>query len=225
MIRKNILVFTLLITISAQVYGQAYRGYGGYMLGLWSIDWNKLNNQITELNSDNFGMGKLEKTLMMNGGGGAFNVYNNLFIGGMGFSGNTHINGADSVSVNRDISISSSIAGNLELNLGVALLFGSASIRVLKDSGTNSWTNIWSSFNDANPTYLNTQASTDITVINPFMSLRYPLMPWFGFDLSLGYNLTLYDSNGWEANNAPLAGKQELELSKPFFRIALILGG
>ena len=62
MIRKNILVFTLLITISAQVYGQAYRGYGGYMLGLWSIDWNKLNNQITELNSDNFGMGKLEKT-------------------------------------------------------------------------------------------------------------------------------------------------------------------
>ena len=53
MIRKNILVFTLLITISAQVYGQAYRGYGGYMLGLWSIDWNKLNNQITELNSDN----------------------------------------------------------------------------------------------------------------------------------------------------------------------------
>ena len=236
MIKIRILVFTLLLTISTNVYGQAYRGYGGYMLGLWSIDWSKLNNQITELNSSNFGMGNLEKQLMMNGGGGGANVYNNLFIGGMGFSGSTHINGADENSVNRDITISSSIAGpfveanynpygNIELNLGVALLFGSASIRVLKDSGTNSWTNIWSSFNDANPAYLNTTASTNITVINPFMTLRYPLMPWFGFDLSLGYNLTLYDSNGWEANNAPLAGKQELELSKPFFRIALILGG
>ena len=41
------------------------------MLGLWSIDWSKLNNQITELNPENFGMGSLENTLMMNGGGGA----------------------------------------------------------------------------------------------------------------------------------------------------------
>ena len=181
-------------------------------------------------------MGSLENTLMMNGGGGAVNVYNNLFIGGMGFSGSTHINGADANSVNRDITISSSLAGpfvesnfnpygNLEVNFGIALLFGNASIRVLKDSGTNSWTNIWSSFNDANPAYLNTQATTDITVINPFMSLRYPLMPWFGFDLSLGYNITLYDTNGWESNNAHLAGKLELDLSKPFFRIALIFGG
>ena len=236
MIKKRIFAFTLLMTLSSQLYSQAYRGYGGYMLGLWSIDWNKLNNQITEINVDNFGMGKLEKPLIMNGGGGAINVYNNLFIGAMGFGGSTHINGADGNLINRDITISSSLIGpyveanynpygNIELNMGVSLLFGNASIRVLKDSGTNSWTNIWSSFNDANPAYLNTTASTNITVINPFMSLRYPLMPWFGFDLSLGYNITLYDSNGWEANNTPLAGKQELELSKPFFRIALILGG
>ena len=66
MIRIKILVFTLLLTIGTNVYGQAYRGYGGYMLGLWSIDWSKLNNQITELNSSNFGMGNLEKQLMMN---------------------------------------------------------------------------------------------------------------------------------------------------------------
>ena len=83
MMKRNILVLTLLITLCSQLYGQAYRGYGGYMLGLWSIDWNKLNNQITELNADNFGMGSLENTLMMNGGGGAVNVYNNLFIGGL----------------------------------------------------------------------------------------------------------------------------------------------
>ena len=70
MTNKNILVFTLLMSISTQIYGQAYRGYGGYMLGLWSIDWSKLNNQITELNPENFGMGSLENTLMMNGGGG-----------------------------------------------------------------------------------------------------------------------------------------------------------
>ena len=69
MTNKNILVFTLLMSISTQIYGQAYRGYGGYMLGLWSIDWSKLNNQITELNPENFGMGSLENTLMMNGGG------------------------------------------------------------------------------------------------------------------------------------------------------------
>ena len=46
-----------------------------------------------------------------------------------------------------------------------------------------------------------------------------------GFDLSLGYNLTLYDPNGWEANGGPLAGKQELGLSRPFFRISLLFGG
>ena len=67
--------------------------------------------------------------------------------------------------------------------------------------------------------------SDKITVINPYLSLRYPLMPWFGFDLSLGYNLTLYDPNGWEANGGPLAGKQELGLSQPFFRISLLFGG
>ena len=64
MIKKNIWVLTLLITISSQLYGQAYRGYGGYMLGLWSIEWGKLNNQITDLNVDNFGMGNLENALM-----------------------------------------------------------------------------------------------------------------------------------------------------------------
>ena len=42
MIRIKILVFTLLLTIGTNVYGQAYRGYGGYMLGLWSVDWSNL---------------------------------------------------------------------------------------------------------------------------------------------------------------------------------------
>ena len=56
MMKRNIWVLTLLITLCSQLYGQAYRGYGGYMLGLWSIEWSKLNNQITDLNVDNFGI-------------------------------------------------------------------------------------------------------------------------------------------------------------------------
>ena len=182
-------------------------------------------------------MGKFDQTLMLNGGGGAANVYNNLFIGGMGFGGSTHINGVDSLGVNRDITISTALGGpiveanfqpygKLEVILGAGLLFGQASIRVIKDSGTNSWENIWESFDTQNsPNYLNTTAATKVTVINPYLSLRYPLMPWFGFDLSVGYNLTLYDPNGWEANGGPLAGKQELGLSRPFFRITLLFGG
>ena len=175
--------------------------------------------------------------LFLNGGGGAANVYNNLFIGGMGLGGSTHINGVDSLGVNRDITVSTTLGGpiveanfqpygKLEVILGTGLLFGQARIRLIKDSGTNSWDNIWVSFDTQNsPNYLNTTASTKVTVINPYLSLRYPLMPWFGFDLSLGYNLTLYDPNGWEANGGPLAGKQELGLSRPFFRISLLFGG
>ena len=237
MLKKNLLVFSLLVALSANVVtGQAFKGYGGYMVGLWSIDWSSINAQISEAATD-FGMGKFDQTLMLNGGGGAANVYNNLFIGGMGFGGSTHISGVDSLSINRDITVSTTLGGpiveanfqpygKLELILGTGLLFGQASIRVIKDSGTNSWDNIWVSFDTQNsPNYLNTTAATKITVINPYLSLRYPLMPWFGFDLSLGYNLTLYDQNGWEANGGPLAGKQELGLSQPFFRISLLFGG
>ena len=237
MLKKNLLVFPLLVALTANVVnGQAFKGYGGYMVGLWSIDWTSINAQISEAETD-FGMGKFDQTLMLNGGGGAANVYNNLFIGGMGFGGSTHISGVDSLSINRDITISTTLGGpiveanfqpygKLELILGTGLLFGQASIRVIKDSGTNSWDNIWVSFDTQNsPNYLNTTAAAKITVINPYLSLRYPLMPWFGFDLSLGYNLTLYDQNGWEANGGPLAGKQELGLSKPFFRISLLFGG
>ena len=237
MLKKNLLVFSLLVALSANVVtGQAFKGYGGYMVGLWSIDWSSINTQISEAATD-FGMGKFDQTLMLNGGGGAANVYNNLFIGGMGFGGSTHINGVDSLGVNRDISISTTLGGpiveanfqpygKLEVILGAGLLFGQASIRVIKDSGTNSWDNIWKSFDaQLSPNYLNTTAATKVTVINPYLSLRYPLMPWFGFDLSLGYNLTLYDANGWEANGGPLAGKQELGLSQPFFRISLLFGG
>ena len=237
MLKKNLLVFSLLVALSANVVtGQAFKGYGGYMVGLWSIDWTSINAQISEAATD-FGMGKFDQTLMLNGGGGAANVYNNLFIGGMGFGGSTHINGVDSLGVNRDITVSTTLGGpiveanfqpygKLEVILGTGLLFGQASIRVIKDSGTNSWDNIWVSFDTQNsPNYLNTTAATKVTVINPYLSLRYPLMPWFGFDLSLGYNLTLYDANGWEANGGPLAGKQELGLSQPFFRISLLFGG
>ena len=55
MMKRNIWVLTLLITLCSQLYGQASRGYGGYMLGLWSIDWNKLNNQITEFLVERYG--------------------------------------------------------------------------------------------------------------------------------------------------------------------------
>jgi hypothetical protein len=236
MLKKNLLVFPLLIVLSTNVTGQAFKGYGGYMVGLWSIDWSTINAQISEAATD-FGVGKFDQTLMLNGGGGAANVYNNLFIGGMGFGGSTHINGVDTSGVNRDITVSVTLGGpiveanfqplgKLELILGTGLLFGQTSIRIIKDSGTNSWDNIWVSFDTQNsPNYLNTTAANRVTVINPYLSLRYPLMPWFGIDLSLGYNLTLYDPNGWEANGGPLAGKQELGLSKPFFRISLIFGG
>ena len=237
MLKKNLLVFSLLVALSANVVtGQAFKGYGGYMVGLWSIDWSSINLQISAAATD-FGIGKFDQTLMLNGGGGAANVYNNLFIGGMGFGGSTHINGVDSLGVNRDITVSTTLGGpiveanfqpygKLEVILGTGLLFGQASIRVIKDSGTNSWDNIWVSFDTENsPNYLNTTAATKVTVINPYLSLRYPLMPWFGFDLSLGYNFTLYDPNGWEANGGPLAGKQELGLSQPFFRISLLFGG
>jgi len=236
MLKKNLLVFPLLIVLSTNVTGQAFKGYGGYMVGLWSIDWSTINAQISEAATD-FGIGKFDQTLMLNGGGGAANVYNNLFIGGMGFGGSTHINGVDTSGVNRDITVSVTLGGpiveanfqplgKLELILGTGLLFGQTSIRIIKDSGTNSWDNIWVSFDTQNsPNYLNTTAANRVTVINPYLSLRYPLMPWFGIDLSLGYNLTLYDPNGWEANGGPLAGKEELGLSRPFFRISLIFGG
>ena len=160
MLKKNLLVFPLLIVLSTNVTGQAFKGYGGYMVGLWSIDWSTINAQISEAATD-FGVGKFDQILMLNGGGGAANVYNNLFIGGMGFGGSSHINGVDSLGVNRDITVAATLGGpiveanfqpygKLELILGAGLLFGQASIRVIKDSGTNSWDNIWESFDTQN---------------------------------------------------------------------------
>ena len=236
MLKKNLLVFPLLIALSTNVTGQAYKAYGGYMVGLWSINWTSLNLQ----SKPEYGMGKFEKAIFLNGGGGAVNVYDRIYIGGAGFTGNVQINGADTTNstVNRTLSLSSAMVGpylesnyrpygNLELNLGVGMYFGETSLNVIKDSGTKSWSNIWNSFGDGgpNPSYVTNKISTTITVVNPYLSLRYPLTPWFGFDLSLGYFLTFYDPNGWEANKSPVADKQEVGLSNTFFKISFIFGG
>ena len=236
MLKKNLLVFPLLIALSTNVTGQAYKAYGGYMVGLWSINWTSLNLQ----SKSGYGMGEFEESIFLNGGGGAVNVYDRIYIGLAGFTGNIQINGADSATskINRTLSLSSNMVGpyleanyrpygNLELNLGAGIYFGETSLNVIKDSGTKSWSNIWDAFGDGgtNPSYVTNKISTAITVVNPYFSLRYPLTPWFGFDLSLGYFLTFYDPNGWEANKSPVADKQEIGLSNTFIKISFIFGG
>ena len=236
MLKKNLLVLLLIIVFSTNASGQAYRAYGGYMVGLWAIDWSSLNLQ----SKPEFGMGKFEKSMFLNGGGGAVNVYDRIYVGLAGFTGNIQINGADTTNstVNRTLSLSSAKVGpyleanyqpygNLEINLGAGIYFGETSLNVIKESGTKSWANIWKAYADSGsaPSYVTNRISTSITVVNPYLSLRYPLTPWFGFDLSLGYFLTFYDPNGWEANKSPVADKQEVGLSNTFFKIAFIFGG
>ena len=235
MLKKNLLVLLLIIVFSTNASGQAYSAYGGYMVGLWAIDWSSLNLQ----SKPEFGMGKFEKSMFLNGGGGAVNVYDRIYVGLAGFTGNIQINGADTTNstVNRTLSLSSAKVGpyleanyqpygNLEINLGAGIYFGETSLNVIKDSGTKSWSNIWNAFaGGANPSYVTNKISTTITVVNPYLSLRYPLTPWFGFDLSLGYFLTFYDPNGWEANKSPVADKQEIGLSNTFIKISFIFGG
>ena len=236
MLKKNLLIFPLLVALSTNVTGQAYKAYGGYMVGLWNIDWTSLNLQ----SKSGYGMGEFEESIFLNGGGGAVNVYDRIYIGLAGFTGNIQINGADSATskINRTLSLSSTMFGpyleanyrpygNLELNLGAGIYFGETSLNVIKDSGTKSWSNIWDSFGDggSDPSYVTNKISTSITVVNPYLSLRYPLTPWFGFDLSLGYFLTFYDPNGWEANKSPVADKQEIGLSNTFIKISFIFGG
>ena len=236
MLKKSLLALPLIIALSASASGQAYKAYGGYMVGLWSIDWTSLDLQ----SKPEFGMGKFDKAMFLNGGGGAVNVYNNLFIGGAGFRGNMQINGADTTNsvINRTLSLSSTMLGPyleanfqpygiLEINLGAGIYFGETSLNVIKDVGTKSWSNIWSSFGDGgtDPSYVSNKISNAVTIVNPFLSLRYPLMPWFGIDLSLGYFLAFYDPNGWEANGSPVADKQEVGLSNSSFRISFIFGG
>ena len=236
MLKKNLLVLLLIFVFSTNASGQADRAYGGYMVGVWAIDWSSLNLQ----SKQELGMGKFEKSMFLNGGGGAVNVYDRIYVGLAGFTGNIQINGADTTNstVNRTLSLSSAKVGpyleanyqpygNLELNLGAGIYFGETSLNVIKDSGTKSWSNIWDSFGDggSDPSYVTNKISTSITVVNPYLSLRYPLTPWFGFDLSLGYFLTFYDPNGWEANKSPVADKQEVGLSNTFTKISFIFGG
>ena len=235
MLKKNLLIFPLLVALSTNVTGQAYKAYGGYMVGLWNIDWTSLNLQ----SKSGYGMGEFEESIFLNGGGGAVNVYDRIYIGLAGFTGNIQINGADSATskINRTLSLSSTMFGpyleanyrpygNLELNLGAGIYFGETSLNVIKDSGTKSLSNIWDAFAGvANPSYVTNKISTAITVVNPYFSLRYPLTPWFGFDLSLGYFLTFYDPNGWEANKSPVADKQEIGLSNTLIKNSFIFGG
>ena len=165
MLKKNLLVLLLIIVFSTNASGQAYRAYGGYMVGLWAIDWSSLNLQ----SKPEFGMGKFEKSMFLNGGGGAVNVYDRIYVGLAGFTGNIQINGADTTNstVNRTLSLSSAKVGpyleanyqpygNLEINLGAGIYFGETSLNVIKDSGTKSWSNIWDSFGDggSDPSYV-----------------------------------------------------------------------
>ena len=174
MLKKIFLIFPLLVALSTNVTGQAYKAYGGYMVGLWSINWTSLNLQ----SKPEYGMGKFEKAIFLNGGGGAVNVYDRIYIGGAGFIGNIQINGADTASstINRTLSLSSNMVGpyleanyrpygNLELNLGAGIYFGETSLNVIKDSGTKSWSNKWNAFaGGANPSYVTNKISTAIRV-------------------------------------------------------------
>ena len=65
MLKKNLLVLLLIIVFSTNASGQAYRAYGGYMVGLWAIDWSSLNLQ----SKPEFGMGKFEKSMFLTSAG------------------------------------------------------------------------------------------------------------------------------------------------------------
>ena len=64
MLKKIFLIFPLLVALSTNVTGQAYKAYGGYMVGLWNIDWTSLNLQSIPA----YGMGKFEESIFLNGG-------------------------------------------------------------------------------------------------------------------------------------------------------------
>ena len=212
------------------IIGQNYSGFGGYGLGVYPIDWSSLNSKMTNLE-----IGEFNNSMVFHGGRGGSKVYKNIYIGGLGFGGQSRL--ADAAgNVNRKVEINLGMGGvyiessrklikNIELITGSAIMWGVIDIQVTRDGGVNNWTNIWESYsnpaNDVTPTHsFITTVSNSFTMIYPYASLRYPILPWFGLEGSVGYFQTFYDSNEWS-----VTGTQEIGLSKPIYRISMVFGG
>ncbi len=221
--------FILVVCLMANIIiGQNFSGYGGYWLGVYPIDWSSLNSKMTNLQ-----IGKFNNSMVLHGGGGAGKVHKNIYIGGLGFGGQSLLaNAVDDV--DRKVEINLGMGGiyiesswklikNIELITGSAIMWGGLEIHVTRDGGVNNWDNIWDSYSDATSTHTHsftTTVTNNFTMIYPYASLRYPIFPWFGLEGSVGYFQTFYDNNEWS-----VTGTQEIGLSRPIYRISTVFGG
>lgn len=190
-------------------------GFGGPMVGLFSLDLGEVNDVLIDA-----GYAPLDERLFAFGGGGGGGTIGGLSLGGTGWGGSlTSLSGEKKAELTlgfggMDLAY---VAGGNErslLTLGVVIGGGSVELK-LRDHSPESFED---AINDPNTTSL----SQGFFALEPYIRFQVQPLAWLGFKLQLGY---LFAFPGeWEDDGHVLSGPS-LDLNGPFVGVALTFGG
>ena len=208
---------------------------GGPYFGLMQLSVPELDAQLALM-----GLEGMPDWLPAYGGGGTIHI-GRFLIGGMGYSG-THSTSATAAGIAREAEVTVGRAGlvlgyikaisNMKLTLGGLIGFGSLDARIRRSpQGSADWTDVWEYFDtaftgtvDAVDLSVSSRLTADYFWAEPFVSLRYWVIPLVALDLTAFYSYGKIGAGKLKENDRSIAGSPEIDLSGMGFRVGLFFG-
>jgi hypothetical protein len=208
---------------------------GGPYFGLMQLSVPELDDRLAAM-----GLEVLPDWLPTYGGGGTIHV-GRFLIGGMGYSG-THSTSAAAAGIARQADITVGHAGlmlgyikaisNMKLTLGSLLGMGSFEAQIRRaPQGSADWTGVWEYYDsgftgtvDAADLSVSTRLSASYFWAEPFISLRYWVIPLVALDLTAHYSYGKIGAGKLKENDRSISGAPEMDLSGMGFRIGIFFG-
>ncbi|MFC2134529.1 hypothetical protein ACFLTH_07925 [Bacteroidota bacterium] len=181
------------------------------MAGGFSPIWFSSNIDDLNLQLESFGLPPFSDNGIITYGGGGYAYimfFDNVRIGGLGFSGSTSTEGTVN-NFNREVSYS--IGGgaltieytipsikNVALSVGAMIGAGALEIEIYQNQGETDWNDIWNGFSGSSEN-INRKISNNYYIFAPTVNLDIPLTRFIAFRIGGGYQFTF--SNNWELDN------------------------
>ncbi|MFO7769419.1 MAG: hypothetical protein R6W82_10760 [bacterium] len=209
---------------------------GGAHAGMLQVSLPEIDARLRAM-----GLEGLEEWLMLYGGGGSLQR-GHWQIGGAGYGGSTEqtvVSGETLRSARLDLGYGGltlgyvKAAGSLKLTLGTLLGIGSMELTLRRTpEAPASWADLWEEYEAGSPPgpvdpgdlRLSTRLTGNWFAVEPFVDVRYWLVPLVAVELSAHYHLGSIGGGKLEQNGVAIPGSPELDLSGMGFRVGLFIG-
>jgi hypothetical protein len=215
--------------------GSRVGGGGELVIGYLFADLNELNSQVRLM-----GIPELSENILMVGGKGYARI-GHLVIGGAGHSGETESSGVPDC-CRRYARIQIAYGG---LILGIArsqaryeamagMLFGTGSVEITRERNSRSvptWEDAWGVFHKDGPDTVSTEdlnvtsiIKGDFIALEPFIGLKYRIMPFLALDFSASYLSAEIKRGGWEVDGVVIPDSPESNIGGLTLKLGLHFG-